>query len=236
MVKNPAVSLTSPMPDTPAIPTYLQQTYWWAYIHPWAVNFFDNSWIINLILLGNYRRLTRVALDALGDKLEGSTLQIACVYGDFSRQLYHRLTTNGRLEIIDVLPIQLANLARKLPEDQRVQLTCANADNLGGKAARYDRAILFFLLHEQPEAVRRATLTEVWRLVKPGGSIVIIDYHRPHWWQPLRWPLAAILYTLEPYALDLWQHDLQHFMPEPINLIRKQTYCGGIYQMIELRR
>jgi ubiquinone/menaquinone biosynthesis C-methylase UbiE len=30
------------------------------------------------------------------------------------------------------------------------------------------------LLHEQPEHVRRATLSEALRVVKPGGKIVIV--------------------------------------------------------------
>ncbi len=225
-----------PTAETPLIPAYLQQTYWWAYLHPRAVHFFERSWLINLILLGNYRRLSGIALDALGDALDGATLQVACVYGDFTEQLRRRLSACGRLEVVDVLPIQLVNLARKLPSDPRVQLTCANAENIGGEAARYERAVLFFLLHEQPEAVRRATLAEVWRLVKPGGSIVIIDYHCPDWWQPLRWPLAAVLQTLEPYALDLWRHELCLFLPAPAHILRQQTYYGGIYQLLELRR
>lgn len=65
----------------------------------------------------------------------------------------------------------------------------------------YDRALLFFLLHEQPEEVRRATLAQTLRVVRPGGRIVIVDYHRPSLVNPLYLPMAGILHTLEPYAL-----------------------------------
>ena len=47
------------------IPEYLTETYWWAYVHPRAVRFFDRMLAVNLILLGNYRRLRDAALAAL---------------------------------------------------------------------------------------------------------------------------------------------------------------------------
>ena len=45
-----------------AIPSYLQDTYWWAYVHPNAVSFFERQWLVYLILWGNFARLR----DALG--------------------------------------------------------------------------------------------------------------------------------------------------------------------------
>src|SRR5215813_3062630 len=44
------------------VPSYLQEIYWWAYVHPWAVRVFEREWLVNLILLGNYARLRDAAL------------------------------------------------------------------------------------------------------------------------------------------------------------------------------
>ena len=67
--------------------------------------------LVNLILWGNYPRLSESALDELGDELPGATLQVACVYGDLTEQLCARAAAGGgRVDIVDVLPIQLANL------------------------------------------------------------------------------------------------------------------------------
>ena len=33
------------------VPTYLQEIYWWAYVHPWAVRVFEREWLVNMILL-----------------------------------------------------------------------------------------------------------------------------------------------------------------------------------------
>ena len=66
--------------------------------------------------------------------------------------------------------------------------------------ASYDQVLLFFLLHEQPEGVRRGTLAEAMRVVKPGGEIVIVDYHRPSLLHPLRLLLSGVFRQLEPYG------------------------------------
>jgi ubiquinone/menaquinone biosynthesis C-methylase UbiE len=93
--------------------------------------------------------------------------------------------------------------------------------------------LLFFLLHEQPEGVRRQTLAEAVRVVKPGGQIVMVDYHRPRRWHPLRGLMTQVLARLEPFALDLWRHELTDWMPSRLwRSVRKDTYFGDLYQRV----
>src|SRR6266487_4631589 len=135
-----------------AIPDYLLLNYWWAYIHPNGVRLFERQWLVNLILWGNFARLRDAALAELGEALPGRTLQVACVYGDFTPQLARRVAAgDGTLDVVDVLPIQLANLRGKLDAGSPVNLVHGDASHLGFADASYDRVILFFLLHEVPE-------------------------------------------------------------------------------------
>ncbi|MEO8170560.1 MAG: rhodoquinone biosynthesis methyltransferase RquA [Oxalobacteraceae bacterium] len=220
------------------IPAYLQKTYWWAYVHPRAVKIFERGWLVNLILFGNYAKLRNAALDEIGRQAGGRTLQIACVYGDLTPRLLERHAGDGVLDVVDVLPIQLQNLQRKLAPDSRISLFLHDSAALGFADGSYDRVLVFFLLHEQPENVRRSTLAEAFRVVRPGGKIVIVDYHRPNKWNLLRRPLQALLSRLEPFADDLWQHELAFYFPPDIKpaSLRKQTYFGGLYQKIVLTR
>ena len=199
---------------------------------------FERQWLVNLILWGNFGRLRDAALDALGDKLAGRTLQIACVYGDLTGRLRARLTPGGSLDVVDVLRVQLENLARKLPGDPRVGLMLGDSAALDLPAASYDRALLFFLLHEQPEDVRRGTLSEALRILKPGGRLVIVDYHRPSPRNLLYLPMVAILKTLEPFAMDLWKHEMREWFPEDsrIHSLEKKTSFGGLYQLLTLTK
>jgi hypothetical protein len=51
---------------------------------------------------------------------------------------------------------------------------------------------------------------------------------------PLRYLFRPVLRALEPFALDLWQHELAQWLPDSVTpaQIRKETYFGGIYQKL----
>jgi ubiquinone/menaquinone biosynthesis C-methylase UbiE len=216
------------------IPRYLQQVYWWAYVHPRAVHLFEREWLVNAILFGNYARLRDAALAELGGEIAGRTLQVACVYGNLTPRLRERLAPDASLDVVDILPVQLNNLARKISSDKRVTLLLGDSSALACPDASYDQALMFFLLHEQPAAVRRSTLAEAMRVVKPGGRIVIVDYHRPPALHPLRLLMTAIFHKLEPYAMDLWRQEIDAFLPEGVKpaAATKQIFFGGLYQKV----
>ena len=172
----------------------------------------------------------------MGASISGKTLQVACVYGDLTPRLSARIAPDGLLDVVDVLAVQLRNLQAKLPLDTPVTLLQRDSAALGFMDGTYDQALIFFLLHEQPESVRRRTLAEAVRVVKPGGKIVIIDYHRPSPWHPLAYCMGPLLRRLEPYALDLWRHDISEWLPPGAGQLRKESYFGGLYQKLVITR
>lgn len=221
--------------DYRPVPHYLSTYYWWAYEHPNAVKVFERQWLVNLILWGNYRRLRDTALSELGVSVPGRTLQVACVYGDFTCRVSDKVAAGGgSLDVVDVLPVQLTNLQRKLPAGAPVRLMGMDSARLDLPDAYYDRALVFFLLHEQPLHYRKRTLSELVRVVKPGGKIVIVDYAAPRWWHPLRYLWRPLLARLEPFALDLWRQEITDWLPAGMMPVqtRKQSFFGGLYQKI----
>jgi ubiquinone/menaquinone biosynthesis C-methylase UbiE len=199
---------------------------------------FDRRWVTNLILWGNFARLRDAAVAAVGPACAGRTLQVACVYGDFTPALLRALAPGARLDVVDVVPAQLDNLARKLPEGAPVALHRRDATALGFADGSFDRVVLFFLLHEQPAWVRERSLAEAWRVLQAGGRLVLVDYRRPAWWHPLRYLFAPVLRWLEPFALDLWAHDVAAWLPPAAAGARRseRRFFGGLYQMLVLTR
>jgi len=231
-------ALSAPTARPLSIPPYLEQVYWWAYVHPKAVTVFEREWLVSAILFGHYAQLREAALDDLGAAVTGKTLQVACAYGNLTPKLQQRLAPEASLDVVDILPIQLTNLAGKLAPDPRVTLQQGDSSSLACADASYDQVLLFFLLHEQPLAVRRATLAEAMRVVKPGGKVVIVDYHRPSRWHVMRPLMRLVFRKLEPYAMDLWDNEVLDFMPPDLHpaSMTKQTYFGGLYQKLLLTR
>jgi len=224
-------------PEIP-IPRYLLIHYWWAYVHPKAVKVFERQWLVNLILWGNYNRMCRAVLADLAERLNGSTLQVACAYGDLTTRLVRDVTTSGgSLDIIDVLPIQLQNLREKLPKDAPARLLAMDSSQLRLPDASYDQALVFFLLHEQPNHYRERTMGELFRVVKPGGQIIVVDYALPRRWHPLRYLWRPLLARLEPFALDLWRSEITRWLPGTHHArVRKTSFFGGLYQKLVITR
>jgi len=226
--------------DGIAVPSYLEKVYWWAYVRPWAVHLFEREWLVNLILWGFYRPLRDATLRAMGETIAGRTIKISCCYGQLETMLAARIAAGGgSLDLIDVAPEQLKNARRKLAsfiERGIVRLTHRNAVDLGFADGMFDRALIFFLPHEQPEDVRRATFAEAFRVVKPGGKIYVTEFGKPRWWHPLKYIWHTPLYVLEPFAPSLWNNPLELFLPRGGMecQIEKRSIFGGFYQLVTI--
>jgi len=209
------------------IPDYLHETYTWAYIHRLAPAVLDNDWIVSAILWGNYRRLVQTALAEL--RSGQRVLQPACVYGDLSRRIALTLGPDGHLHISDIVPLQIRNCRRKLRDLGNVSTSLRDAAN--PVSASYDAVCCFFLLHEMPADYRHKVVNALLRAVEPGGRVVFVDYHKPHWGNPLAGIMRLVFRYLEPFAMGLWTHEIQALAEQPAAFTwSKSTYFGGLYQ------
>jgi hypothetical protein len=66
---------------------------------------------------------------------------------------------------------------------------------------------------------------------------VIVDYHRPGAWHPLRSVMKWILRNFEPFAMDLWNHEVAEWLPSvDAACIDKETFYDGLYQKLVVRK
>jgi len=73
-------------------------------------------------------------------------------------------------------------------------------------------------------------------VLKPGGQLVIVDYHRPSGWHPLRPVMKWILGTFEPFAMDLWRHEVAEWLPAGARILKKDTCYGDLYQRLVITK
>lgn len=232
--------------DAAALPDYLLRHYWWAYVWPPAVWFFDHQPIINLIVFGQYRKLVAGALNAMTPEADGANLLIGSAYGCFVPELAAQLGEQS-LDVVDVAPIQLRQAETKLGTPQagrRITLSRMNAEHLTYEDDSYDRALMFLLLHELPDAARTRALEEAVRVIRPGGELVMSEYgaitpsHPFHRIAPMRWGLGVA----EPFLPSLWRTDLDQLVDECASACGKRAVCesttlifGGFYRSVRYR-
>jgi SAM-dependent methyltransferase len=227
--------------DGIAIPDYLETYYWWAYVRPWAVRIFERDWLINLILWGYYRPLCALVLSALEGNFYGRTLKISCCYGKLEPLLAARIAAvGGALDIIDVAPEQIKNARRKSDPallGKTVNHYHCDSSELCFADHVYDRAVIFFLPHEQPDTYRLKTFAEAFRVVKKGGEVYVVEFAKSKWWHPLRVIWYPVLMVLEPFARALWTKEITTWLPRGGLgcVVEKKTIFGDFYQLVKIR-
>ncbi len=219
--------------NVPAIPAYLEDHYWWAYLRPASLKVFDHTLVVSAILWGKYSGLKKAALAEIsrGQRV----LQAACVYGDLSPHLARLVGGDGRLDVIDIVPLQVDNCRRKLEDFPHAAARLADAAAPGD--GPYDAVLCFFLLHELPDEHRRAVVNGLLACVAPGGKVIFVDYHKPRLLHPL-YPVTNLVFALlEPFAKRLWQCEISEFAHRPGDFRwRKRTYFGGFFQVVVVQR
>jgi len=225
------------------LPRYLVRYYWWAYLWPKAVWFFDHQPVINAILFGQYKKLMNTTLARLEHTPGERVLQLTCVYGSLTPGLIHQLAPVP-LHITDVAPVQLQLARSKARNDSELLATRMNAEQLGYKANSFSTIVLFFLLHEMPAEARRNTLSECMRTLSPGGSLLMTEYgplpksHMLYRFPPSRW----LITRLEPFLDSFWHEDVLSLLEglaashgKAVEIVSHATIFSAFYRVTEFR-
>jgi ubiquinone/menaquinone biosynthesis C-methylase UbiE len=190
-------------------------------------------------LLGNYTRLVDAVLEEFPKPVTGTMLQISNAYGQLVPRLQQRLGIDACFDLVDILEVQLKKTRKKLKlPDARIRMFQCDASALPCPDNSYDHVLMFCLPHELPEDPRRLALSEALRVLKPGGKLVLVEFHRPYALHPLRLWQRLVFFLFEPFAMDMWQHELTHYFPEkvPYRIIGKTTYFGSLYQKLVITK
>ncbi|WP_434514487.1 rhodoquinone biosynthesis methyltransferase RquA [Dechloromonas sp. ARDL1] len=216
------------------VANYLVDVYDWAYVNPKWVKWLDHCMVVRLLLFGNDARLMQLYLDAIRPGMK--VWQVAHVYGDLVQRVAARVGPQGKFHLTDVTPIQIEHGRNKLADFPWSRVIRADAGTFDPESD-YDLICCFFLLHEVPEEKKRQVVAHMLECLTTNGKLLFVDYHRPAWWQPVRWILMGVNAWLEPFADALWQHDIRDYSSHPEHFTwRKQTLFGGTYQAAWVER
>jgi ubiquinone/menaquinone biosynthesis C-methylase UbiE len=107
----------------------------------------------------------------------------------------------SRVVGIDLSPAMLARARLRLRSAVPVELAVMDVTRLGFPNGAFDAAVATFLFCVLPDALQLAALAELRRVVKPGGTVRLLEYVRPsgrlrraitRLWAPwVRWAYGA---------------------------------------------
>ena len=143
-----------------------------------------------------------------------SILDMGCSVGISTRAIhnyYQNQQSNPvRTVGLDLSPHMLAVAKAQDTDGHISQWIHAKAEDTGFTGSSFDLVTLQFVIHELPRHITTAIFKEVYRLLKPGGALAIVD-NDPS--SPVIQKLPPVLFTLmkstEPWSDDYYTFEVE---------------------------
>ena len=104
-------------------------------------------------------------------------LDLACGTGDITFLLTQQLDNRGKAIGVDITPEMVERARRKASHEPRVQFETGDICQLSFPDASFHRITVGYGVRNVPEIPR--LLDEVFRLLKPGGLFLSLDFGKP---------------------------------------------------------
>jgi len=157
----------------------------------WAVPFYDAM----CRFAGIGPRFRARTLELAGLRSGDHFLDIGCGTGVLTRMAATVVGPSGSAVGIDLAPGMLGEARRNAARTGSVaQFHLAPAQNLPFADGRFDVAVMSFVLHHLPTDAKDVALREIFRVLKVGGRLVLVDVDRPR--HPALWLVIWPLWRL----------------------------------------
>ncbi len=200
----------------------------WSYQYQWL---YDAISRLAALSVGGETRFRHLALQTLTINSDTQILDLCCGSGQATQFLvkYSQNVTG-----LDASPLSLRRARRNVPEADYVE---AFAEEMPFVDNLFDLVHISTALHEmQPEQLQKI-IKEVYRVLKPGGVFVLVDFHAPT--NPVFWPglsLFLLLFETET-AWQLLKTDLAGLLAQTgFEVDKPSLYAGGSLQVIQARK
>lgn len=118
-----------------------------------------------------------LVIDKMGVTPGMRVLDVCCGTGVLCSMIAEMVGAGGAVVGVDLSEKMLKKAEKRKKDTMRFCLS--NAEEIPHDDGYFDCASITFGLHEMPYQVRMNVLSEMRRVVKPGGKIAVLDYSYP---------------------------------------------------------
>ena len=170
-----------PAVDADRFPPYYRRTFHWqtdGYFSDFSAEVYELG--VELLFRGTADVMRRQIIPPITRHVAaagGRSLRLLDVGCGTGRTLHQIARTHPRLRLhgADLSPAYIRRARKRLADVDELALAVENAEALPWADATFDIATSVYLFHELPRNARRNVLRELFRVVKPGGLVVIED-------------------------------------------------------------
>lgn len=196
-----------------------------SYQYQW---FYDTVSAIASLMVGGEANFRQLALQNVAIDANTPVLDLCCGAGPVTAYLVQR---SQQVTGLDASPKAIARAKANAPQAQYVE---AFAEAMPFEPEQFTVVHTSAALHEMRPEQLQQILSEVYRVLQPGGVFTLVDFHKPT--NPLFWPgLATFLWLFETEtSWQLIQNDLVEQL-ETVGFRKcdRQLHAGGSLQVIQ---
>ena len=132
-----------------------------------------------LLFRGRLRAIARFALDQADVKPGEAVLDVGCGTGSLALLAQERVGANGRVVGVDPGPRQIERAQAKARRaNAPAEFRTGVIEKLDFPDDSFDVVCSTLMMHHLPDDVKRQGLSEIARVLRPGGRLVVVDFKR----------------------------------------------------------
>ena len=200
----------------------------WSYRYQWL---YDAIARLSALPVGGEARFRQLALNGIPIQPDTQVLDLCCGSGQTTRFLVER---SQHVKGLDASPKSIKRAQQNVPTATYVE---GWAEAMPFPDQQFDVVHTSVALHEMTADQLQKIVSEVYRVLKPGGFFTFVDLHKPQ--NLLFWPgLAVFMWLFETEtAWQLIQTDLAQLLTEQdFHVMASHLYAGGSLQVMQAQK
>jgi ubiquinone/menaquinone biosynthesis C-methylase UbiE len=131
-----------------------------------------------IFFCGRRRRVFAGLAAASGARPGDRVLDIGCGTGHFTRVMAEAVAPDGSVQGVDPSGEAITR-ARRLTGLPNCTFSTGVAEALDAPDGTYDVVVSSLMIHHLPDALRSRALGEMFRVLRPGGSVLVAEFRPP---------------------------------------------------------